>query len=59
MQTIETFTANVIALSMCVALAEYAIPAGTLKNTVSVAVGLVFLSALADQILVIFAHWGV
>ncbi|MEG1525177.1 MAG: hypothetical protein RRZ24_05915 [Clostridia bacterium] len=59
METITAFTSTVVCLSILAVVAEFAISEGPLKQTVSVSVGLVFLSAVVEQIVGIFTRMGV
>lgn len=59
MQSVSTFTANLVACAALATIAEFLVPAGKLKNTVGISVGLVFTSMVADQILGIIGRMGV
>lgn len=59
MQPIVSFAATVIALSVITVAMEFLLPSGPVKNTASTAAGLVFLSAVCDQIFGIITRMGV
>ncbi len=59
MQAVVSFASTVIALSVTTMVMEFVLPSGPVKNTASVAAGLVFLSAVCDQILGIITRMGV
>ena len=59
MEGIASFVGTVICMSMLAMITEFSIPSGALKSSVSVSVGLVYLSAVLDQILGIIARMGV
>ena len=53
------FVCNLTALSILAAVVEFLVPAGKLKHTVTFAVGIVFTSAVMEQILGIITRMGV
>ena len=59
MEEAAAFACNLTALSLLAAAAEFLVPKGKLKGTVTFAVGLVFASAVMEQILGIIARMGV
>lgn len=59
MRQIASFAATVVALSAVTAMMEFLLPSGSIKNTASTAAGLVFLSAMCEQIIGIFTQMGV
>ena len=58
MTVVASFSITLVCMSMLALLAEFTIPDGPMKNAVSVSVGLLFLSAVKEQILGIFARIG-
>ena len=59
MQKVVSFASTVIALSLLTAAMELLLPSGPVKSTASTAAGLVFLSAVCDQIFGIITGMGV
>ncbi len=59
MQTMISFAATVVVLSLITVVMEFLLPAGPLKNSASAGAGMVFLSAVCDQILGIIRGMGV
>ena len=59
MHAVGSFAATVIALALITAVMEFLLPAGNVKNTASTAAGLVFLSAVCNQIFGIIRNLGV
>lgn len=59
MQQILAFASTAVTCALLVTVMEFLLPAGALKNTASAAAGMVYLSAVCDQILGIITRMGV
>ncbi|MDO4572182.1 MAG: hypothetical protein Q4C13_02345 [Clostridia bacterium] len=57
--TLASLTMTICALSCVLMTAEFLLPAGPLKNSLSVAAGILFVAAVIEQITGIFMGGGV